>query len=463
MAVEKTTLAFSDLLSNIVDNRGKTCPVAENGLPLIATNCVKNDTLYPVFEKVRYVDESTYLNWFRGHPEPGDIIFVTKGSPGNVCWVPDPVSFCIAQDMVAIRADKKVVDPKYLFALLRSPKTQASILNMHVGTMIPHFKKGDFKNLHLDVATDRGVQKAIGEIYFYFCEKIELNRQINTTLESMAQALFKSWFVDFDPVIDNALAAGNDIPEPLQAKANKRKALGDKRKPLPDGLQQQFPDRFVFTEEMGWVPEGWQIEELPRVIDFLEGPGIRNWQYTEETDGIKFINIRCIQNGDLQLTTANRITRDEALGKYAHFQLEVDDIVVSTSGTLGRYAFVRQEHLPLSLNTSVIRFRPIPNISTLHYVAGYTATRLQFELETRASGSVQRNFGPMHLKQISMLLPPFAILEAHDGLAMPLFRKRQATLQSIDNLANLRDTLLPKLLSGELRIPEAEKQVAEAV
>ncbi|MCL5975390.1 MAG: hypothetical protein M1270_06150 [Gammaproteobacteria bacterium] len=80
---------------------------------------------------------------------------------------------------------------------------------------------------------------------------------MNSTLEAMAQALFKSWFVDFDPVIDKALAAGNPIPKPLQARAEIRKTLGDQRKPIPDD-QQLLPNHFVHTDEMGWVRYfGW--------------------------------------------------------------------------------------------------------------------------------------------------------------------------------------------------------------
>lgn len=301
-------------------------------------------------------------------------------------------------------------------------------------------------------------QKSIAHILGSLDDKIELNRQMNDTLEAMAQALFKSWFVDFDPVIDNALAAGNAIPDEFAERAEQRKGIEKKDN---SNIQDLFPDEFEFTEEMGWIPKGWRMSPLTEVIDFLEGPGIRNWQYTEEEDGIKFINIRCIQNGDIKLATANKITKEEAFGKYEHFQLEVDDIVVSASGTLGRYAFVRKEHLPLSLNTSVIRFRPIGGISTLYYIAGYIDTTLQFELETRATGSAQRNFGPMHLKQISMLLPPIDILDRHSELAKRLFNKRKLNLEQIETLSKLRDTLLPKLMSGELRISDAEALVDE--
>ena len=99
---------ITDLLSFIVDNRGKTVPTAEAGHKLIATNCVTNNTLFPVYEKVRYLSEDTYQNWFRAHPIPGDILFVCKGTPGRVCMVPDPIDFCIAQDMIALRANERV-------------------------------------------------------------------------------------------------------------------------------------------------------------------------------------------------------------------------------------------------------------------------------------------------------------------------------------------------------------------
>ena len=137
MEVEEYT--FKELLSRIVDNRGRTCPTAETGTALIATNCIKDDQLYPVFERVRWVDAETMETWFRGHPEPGDILFVLKGSPGRCCLVPDPINFCIAQDMLALRADESKVSQKFLFALLRSSIVRNAIDNLHVGTLIPHF------------------------------------------------------------------------------------------------------------------------------------------------------------------------------------------------------------------------------------------------------------------------------------------------------------------------------------
>ncbi|MEX2124625.1 MAG: HsdR family type I site-specific deoxyribonuclease [Woeseia sp.] len=145
---------------------------------------------------------------------------------------------------------------------------------------------------------------------------------MNETLEAMARALFTSWFVDFDPV--RAKAEGRDPGFP---------------KPLAD----LFPSRFV-ASDLGEIPEGWEVIGLPEAIDFLEGPGLRNWQYRDE--GMKFLNIRCIGDGDLDIGKANCISLEEFEKTYSHFALHEDDIVISTSGTLGRLAIVRADHLP---------------------------------------------------------------------------------------------------------------------
>lgn len=180
---------FSDLLSYVVDNRGRTCPTVEEGVKLIATNCISDEALYPRYEKVRYVSLETYEGWFRAHPEPGDLIFVCKGSPGRVAFTPDPVDFCIAQDMVAVRPDSAKVDPLYLFAALRSPEIRSRIGSLHVGTMIPHFKKGDFHKLMIPIP-GRGIQEGIGEIYYEISRKIAVNERIVTVADELMRARY---------------------------------------------------------------------------------------------------------------------------------------------------------------------------------------------------------------------------------------------------------------------------------
>lgn len=184
---------LTELLSFIVDNRGKTVPTAPSGHKLIATNCVTNNTLFPVYDKIRYLSEETYQTWFRAHPIPGDILFVNKGTPGRVCLVPDPVDFCIAQDMIALRADESKIYPKYLFAVLRSREIQQQIYNTNVGDVIPHFKKQFLDQLLIPIP-ERSIQEPIGDLYYVLSLKAERNKKINDNLSEMLQSIYQQKF-----------------------------------------------------------------------------------------------------------------------------------------------------------------------------------------------------------------------------------------------------------------------------
>ena len=397
-----------------------------------------------------------------GTPSYGDILLTSVGTLGVPYFVNYKEEFYFKDgNLTWFRKFNNILRSKYLYYWFSSPVGRKALKEITIGSTQPALTITGLKSLTIHLPTLEE-QDYIIEILDHLSSKIHLNTQINQTLEQIAQALFKSWFVDFDPVRAKVQALSDGLSLE-QAELAAMQAISGKTPEELTALSQTQPDRYAELAETAKafpcemeeidgveVPKGWEVKPLPEIIDFLEGPGIRNWQYTDEEDGIKFINIRCIQNGDLTLTTANKIKKEEAFGKYKHFQLEEDDIVVSTSGTLGRFAFVRKEHLPLSLNTSVIRFRPIKNKSTLGFITGFVENQLQHELEIRASGSAQRNFGPTHLKQISLLVPDFKLLELHQKYVSSLFEKRKQLLSEIDVLKDTRDLLLPKLLNGEI-------------
>lgn len=243
---------FTDLLSAVVDNRGRTCPLGEPGRPLIATNCVKNTGLYPTYDTVRYVDDETYSTWFRSHPMPGDILFVCKGAPGTVAMVPDPVDFCIAQDMVAVRADASRVYPRYLFAALRSGEVQSQIAAMHVGTMIPHFKKGDFDKLLIPLPPP-SVQQAVGDTYVELSLKIESNRRIASIAQHLADAVFSDSVAASRPL--------QDVAEVVMGSSPPGSTYNEDGRGLPfyQGVADfgfRFPRRRVFCDRPVRIAEG---------------------------------------------------------------------------------------------------------------------------------------------------------------------------------------------------------------
>ena len=348
-----------------------------------------------------------------------------------------PASFCRL-----LRFDKGQVDSGYAYYSLQEMyRSGRAELYEQQSTGISNFQFAYFVDSEVINLPPLPEQRAIAHVLGTLDDKIELNRRMNETLEEMARALFKSWFVDFDPV--RAKMEGRDTG-------------------LPPDIADLFPDRLV-PSELGEIPEGWEVVSLPEIMDFKEGPGIRHWQYTNSTEGTRFINIRCIQHGDLELRSSNRIKTEEANGKYAHFHLREWDIVVSTSGTLGRTAVVRKAHLPLLLNTSVIRFRHVHGATSFSYLYGYLNSPIFLdELRLLASGSVQKNFGPTHLRSMRVLRPPLSCTNRYEETAGSFLWQVITNRTGNDGLTTLRDTLLPKLVSGEIRMANAKQLDANA-
>lgn len=429
MAVEYQP--FASLLARVIDNRGRTCPVDVAGVPLIATNCIKNDLLYPTFENVRYVNRETYDNWFRGHPEPGDLIFVTKGSPGRTCMAPDPVGFCIAQDMVALRADPSKVRSRYLFAALRSPEVQASIEQMHVGTLIPHFKKGDFDKLLIPVP-DQAAQEFIGDFYFELSRKIDLNRRTNETLESLARSIFKSWFVDFDPV---------------RAKMEGRRPAG-----MDAETAAMFPDRMQ-ESEIGEIPAGWEVGTLGELLE----QRVERCEASDETASRPYVPIDCISSRSLFLAESrpgpeaqSSLTRfytgDLLFGAMRPYFHKV--CIAPFEGTTRTTAFVllpsRAEDFAFA--TLLLHHRDTIDYATRHS----TGSTIPYAAWSNS------------LENMPVIVPNAEVRDAFDRVMRPVLDRIPAPHFENKTLADLRDTLLPKLLSGKLRIPDAEKIVEAA-
>lgn len=421
---------FTSLLSTIVDNRGRTCPTAAAGIPLIATNCVKSSTLYPVFEKVRFVDEDTYRTWFRGHPRPGDLIFVCKGSPGEVCLTPDPVSFCIAQDMVALRPDPRRVYPPYLFAALRSAEVRRDIGNMHVGTLIPHFKKGDFSKLEIPLP-ELQTQKFVGDFHFALENKIEMNRRMNETLEGMAQAIFRDWFVEFGPVrrkqagtVDPIEIMGSITPDP--AHAIKLAAL--------------FPDDFGDNA----LPIGWCREHVIDQAQWINGAAYKKMHFVNPDDGLPVIKIAELKAG---VTATTGFTNTDLGSRY---RINDGELLFSWSGnpdtSIDTFIWTGG---PAWLNQHIFAVRPNGSRSLGFLYAMLKHLNPVFaeiarDKQTTGLGHVTKE----DLKRLEIVIPTTDVEAAFDAFLTPIFLKLKATQLENRNIAETRDYLLPRLMSG---------------
>ncbi|MBQ0957702.1 restriction endonuclease subunit S [Ideonella sp. 4Y11] len=415
---------FTELLAAIVDNRGRTCPVGDAGLPLIATNCIDDSSLYPRYETSRFVADETYRTWFRGHPMPGDILFVCKGSPGRTNWCPDPVDFCIAQDMVAVRADLAKISPKYLFAALRSSLVQAQISNLHVGTMIPHFKKGDFGKLRIPVP-DAGAQAEIGDFYFDVSMRIALLRETNATLEAIAQALFKSWFVDFDPV---------------RAKSQGLAPAG-----MDEATAALFPEGFEDSEK-GPIPRGWRWVSLRDVVSIYDSKRI-------PLSGQE----RAKRRGPFPYYGAAALMDhvDDHLFEGTHVLVGEDGSVTQPDGMpVLQYVWGK-----FWVNNHAHVLQGAHGICTEHVLLSLRSTNIQHLV----TGAVQAKLSQGNMWRIDFMLPSREVAGAFASIIGPLFARFRQNAEQAQSLAEVRDALLPRLISGQLRLPEAIAETEEAL
>ena len=380
---------LTELLSFVVDNRGKTVPTVPSGHKLIATNCVTNNTLFPVYEKIRYLSEETYQTWFRAHPIPGDILFVNKGTPGRVCLVPDPVDFCIAQDMIALRADESKIYPKYLFAVLRSREIQQQIYNTNVGDVIPHFKKQFLDQLMIPIP-ERSIQESIGDLYYVLSLKAERNKMINDNLYAQAKAIFDDHFINIDA-----------------------------------------------------IPAGWRKGNLLGIANYLNGLAMQKSRPQRNEIGLPVLKIKELRQG-----SCDDSSELCSLSIKPEYIIHDGDVIFSWSGSLlvdiwcGGICGLNQHLFKV---TSDVYDKWFYYLWTAHHLARFIAIAAD---KATTMGHIKRE----ELAKAEVLIPCEKDYTSLNSIMQPIFELIISNRIESRKLAALRDELLPKLMSGEVDV-----------
>jgi type I restriction enzyme S subunit len=359
---------------------------------------------------------------------------VLSGAGKCSIFLGDQETVAFESHLIRVRINNKLACPLFLFYLFKSSIGRSLIWNItEQGAGQSGIRGSDLENITFKLPLLKE-QKAIAHILGSLDDKIELNRQMNATLEAMAQALFKSWFVDFDPVLDNALAAGNPIPDELQSKAAARLAVGDARKPLPAEIQALFPSSFILTEEMGWIPEGWEDLNLSSLLEIKYGK-----------------DHKALNEGTIPVYGSGGLMRyvDSAL-------FSGESILIPRKGTLSNLMYVNE-----TFWTVDTMFYSVPKLeNTAKFLFYFLKT---FDFNSMNVGSAVPSMTTKVLNELKVIKPSAVILEAFEKYLSTLFQKNKNLQNENKYLTNLRDTLLPKLLSGELRIPDAENLAAEVL
>lgn len=383
-----------------------------------------------------------------------------------------PKNLLVSTGFTTISCNEELADNNFIYWFL----TQEYITNhLHrVGeqsaSTYPSIKPSDIEALEISLPS-LSEQKAIAHILGKLGEKIELNRKMNETLEAMAQTLFKSWFVDFDPVIDKALLAGNAIPDELTERAELRQAQLDKGKTNTNSeITDLFPSEFKFTEEFGWIPKGWSVSTLGNESDFSNGYAFKSKELSNEKyDSYHVFKMGHIKRGGGFNPDGTKSYYPKAnSSNLERYLLEKGDILMamtdmkSSMALLGHTALMPVNNKYL-LNQRVGKLRVI-NKSTLNYPYIYIYSNLETtieEIRSRSNSGVQVNLSTSEIKATPILVPNKEAHDLFDRVALDLFNKIFANDNSSASLTKLRDSLLPKLMSGELRIADAEKLVED--
>lgn len=415
---------ITDVLSFIVDNRGKTVPIAETGMPLIATNCILNERLYPVFENIRYVSDDILQNWFRAHLKPHDILFVNKGTPGRCCLVPDPVTFCAAQDMIGLRCDTQKIYYRYLLMVLRSAEIQKTISNNHVGLVIPHFKKENLPQLMIPVP-EMEEQKALGDLYFQLCEKIENNNAICSNLEAVAKLLYDYWFVQFDFPDENG--------KPYKSSGGKMVWNEDLKREIPAGWESKSISDISKRVKVGFV-------------------GTVDKYYCSNDEGYPIVRPAEMSADGIDYSSLKHITFD-FYNKNKKSQVHKNDILISRCGKDGIPNIYDSDEPAQVLNAVIIE--PDEDAACSCFINEMLKSDYsQVQISHGTSGSVQ---GVINTEMIAKIIMPynFGVVNHFTERIEEYYAMIRNAKKENQQLASLRDFLLPMLMNGQVKVGKA--------
>jgi type I restriction enzyme, S subunit len=436
-----------DCLESLIDYRGKTPAKSEKGILTLSAKSVKMGKID--YSQAYCISQSTYKKFMtRGFPQKGDVLMTTEAPLGCIAIL-DRDDVAVAQRLLTLRGKKGVLDNGYLLYYLLSAKGQNELLVRASGTTVQGIKRTEFSKVKISLPPF-SVQKSIAHILGSLDDKIELNRRINQTLEQMAQALFKSWFVDFDPVIDNALASGNPIPDELQERAQARQALGNNCKPLPAHVQQLFPNEFEFSEVLEkWVPRGWRVGKITDIAEVVGGgtPSTAIPEYFSE-DGIAWLSPKDLSgfNGKFIGKGATDITPLGLKNSSAKL-MPAGTVLFSSRAPIGYVAIAENE---VTTNQGFKSLIPLEGMCS-EYLYYYLKANKD-GIEAIATGSTFKEVSGTAMKSLDIIVPDLKIIDHYARMTNDWNKRRLKDQKEITTLAQLRDSILPKLINGSIPI-----------
>jgi type I restriction enzyme S subunit len=377
------------------------------------------------------IDDETHTLLKRSRLAKGDILFSIAGTIGRSCIVDETLLPANTNQAVAIIRLKEhsSLDLRFLYYQLRSEVIAQSVREGVVQAVQANFSLGQLKNLTIYAPSSIHEQRQIASILGALDDKIENNRKTAATLEEMARALYRSWFVDFDPV--------------------HAKAAGEKPAFMDEETAALFPDRFGDDG----LPEGWTIGALEDIA--VLNPEKHNKKSPPAE--IEYVDLSNTKHGSIEKTTL--FSWDASPSRAQMVLRKMDTIVGTVRPANGSYSYIGRNHLTGSTGFAVLRPQRAED-AVLIYLAATDPETLD-ALANLADGGAYPAVRPQVIAARSICIAEEGLRNRFSRFVSPFIERMQASSRENELLADLRDTLLPKLMSGEIRVGEAREQVEE--
>lgn len=381
----------------------------------------------------RFVDEATFRTWTRrASLLDGDVVLTREAPIGEVGLVRGNRTIFLGQRLMQYRANRTVLDPRFLCYAFLSPQLQHQFgAHEGSGSVVSHIRVGDCSEFKIPLPP-LSKQREIADLLAALDERRLLLRQTNTTLESIAQALFKSWFIDFDPV--RAKQAGRE-PEGMDA-----------------ATAALFPAEFE-ESALGLIPKGWRCGCLGDVLT----QRVSRTKPSEVTAALPYVPIECI-------TAKSVFLRDSLSGEQAQSSLTLFKEGDVLFGAMRPY-FHKVCIAPFDgvTRTTAFVLQPKAEHGAFALFAAFDDSTIEFATTHSEGSTIPYAKWSGSLERKPLVLPPGELAAVFEALVAPLMKSGVQNTRRAQTLADVRDELLPRLMSGKLRLPEAQEQLEDAL
>lgn len=414
---------LGDLLELVIDYRGKTPrklggDFADSGVPVISAIHIKNGRI-AWEERERFVTQEMFKKWMKDPLRKGDVLLTSEAPLGEVALVPNDDDVVLSQRLFALRPNPELLDAPYLMYFLKSTLGQRELQDRATGSTVVGIRQAELVNISVQHPSLRR-QKLIGQVLSNLDFKIDKNQELSTTLERMAVGIFKSWFIDFDPV--KAKMAG-EAPVGMDAETA---AL------FPDSMEES---------KLGDIPAGWSVGTFVDFFGLVMGQSPPGSAYNSDGVGEPFFQGRA--------EFGERFPTQRLSSTLGNRRAAKGDVLVSVRAPVGDQNQALVDCI-IGRGLAAIRHKSGSRAYSYEFVRS-----IQDQLDFfNGQGSVFGSISKRDFESLQVLEPPDSLVRAFDSICSPIDELLLNIHVQNMSLSAIRDALLPRLISGELQIPD---------